>query len=77
LIPLYLLHVTNVPHSENPSIIWTLLICNVFVVVAGIFFIYQLFTLKKVLKSGIIFGIAILINYVLIAIYGDIFDLLG
>jgi hypothetical protein len=77
LIPLYLMHVTNVPHSENPSIIWSLLICNAFVVTAGIVFIYKLFSLKKVLKSGIIFGIAILINYVLIAIYGNLFDLLG
>jgi hypothetical protein len=71
------MHVTNVPHSENPSILWSLLFCNTFVVVAGIVFMYKLFTLKKVLKSGIIFGIAILINYILIAIYGSIFDLLG
>ncbi|NRD77697.1 hypothetical protein HPT25_09595 [Bacillus sp. BRMEA1] len=77
LLPLYLLHVTNIPHNEGPSVIWTLLICNIFVVSAGINFIYRLFRLKNVLKSGIVFGIAILINYILIAIYGDIFDLLG
>jgi hypothetical protein len=77
LIPLYLMHVTNVPHSENPSILGILLTCNVFVVVAGITFIYKLFRLKKALRSGIIFVIAILLNYILIAIYGDPFDLLG
>jgi hypothetical protein len=77
LIPLYLLHVTNVPHSESPSLLWSLLICNAFVVIAGIIFAYKLFTLKNVLKSGIIFGVALAINYILIAIYGSIFDLLG
>jgi cytochrome b subunit of formate dehydrogenase len=77
LLPFYLLHVINVPHNDSPSVIWILLICNIFVVTAGILLIYRLFTLKKVLKSGVIFGIAILINYILIAIYGDIFDLLG
>ena len=77
MIPLYLLHVTNVPHSESPSLLWSLLICNAFVVIAGIIFAYKLFTLKNVLKSGIIFGVALAVNYTLIAIYGSIFDLLG
>jgi hypothetical protein len=77
LIPLYLLHVTAVPHNESPSLIWSLVICNIFVVTAGIIFMYKLFTLKNILKSGITFGVAILVNYLLIAIYGSIFDLLG
>jgi len=77
LIPLYLLHVTNAPHSENPNVLWSLLICNAFVVVAGVIFAYHLFTLKNVLKSGLFFGVALAVNYTLIAIYGSIFDLLG
>lgn len=77
MLPLYLFHVTNVPHQESPTLLWSLLICNAFVVIAGIIFMYQLFTLKNVRKSGIFFGIAILVNYILIAIYGSIFDLLG
>jgi cytochrome b subunit of formate dehydrogenase len=77
LIPLYLLHVTAVPHNESPSLLWSLVICNIFVVTAGIIFMYKLFTLKNILKSGITFGVAILVNYLLIAIYGSIFDLLG
>ncbi|MEH7334069.1 hypothetical protein V7161_15600 [Neobacillus drentensis] len=75
LIPFYLLHVTAVAHSEN--LLWTFLLCNIFVVSSGIVFMYRLFTQKKVRIAGITFGIAIAINYVLIAIYGDIFDLLG
>ncbi|MGG1678983.1 hypothetical protein ACIFOT_25145 [Neobacillus sp. NRS-1170] len=75
MIPFYLLHVTAVAHSEN--LLWTFLLCNVFVVSSGIIFMYRLFTQKKVRIAGITFGIAIVINYVLIAIYGDIFDLLG
>ncbi|WP_197031393.1 hypothetical protein [Bacillus sp. UNC438CL73TsuS30] len=77
MLPQYLLHVTAVPHSESPSLIWSLLACNIFLVIAGIFFIVKLFRQKNVLKSGITFGIALAINYILIAVYGDIFDLLG
>ncbi|MED1471707.1 hypothetical protein [Bacillus salipaludis] len=77
LLPHYLLHVTAVPHSESPSLIWSLLACNIFLVIAGVFFIVKLFRQKNVLKSGITFGIALAINYILIAVYGDIFDLLG
>lgn len=75
MIPLYLLHVTAAPHSE--SMLWTFLTCNVFVVTAGVIFMYKLFTQKKVRRAGIVFGIAIAINYILIAILGDPFDLLG
>jgi hypothetical protein len=75
LIPLYLFHVTAVEHSE--SMLWTFLTCNVFVVSAGIVFIYKLFTQKKVRMAGIVFGVALAINYILIAILGDPFDLLG
>jgi hypothetical protein len=75
LIPLYLLHVTTVEHSE--SLLWTFIICNIFVVTAGIVFIYKLFRQKPVLIAGITFAIALAINYILIAIFGDIFDLLG
>lgn len=75
MIPLYLFHVTAVEHSE--SALWTCLICNIFVVASGIVFMYKLFTQKDVRKSGIIFAIAIVINYILIAIFGDPFDLLG
>lgn len=75
MIPLYLMHVTTVAHSE--SMLWTFLTCNVFVVTAGIVFMYKLFTQKKVRNAGIVFGIAIAINYILIAILGDPFDLLG
>jgi hypothetical protein len=75
LIPLYLFHVTAVAHSE--SMLWTFLTCNVFVVSAGIVFIYKLFTQKKVRMAGIVFGVALAINYILIAILGDPFDLLG
>jgi hypothetical protein len=38
---------------------------------------YKLFTQKKILVSAIVFGIALAINYILIAIFGDPFDLLG
>ncbi|MCM3118559.1 hypothetical protein M3610_25535 [Neobacillus sp. MER 74] len=75
MIPLYLFHVTTVEHSE--SLLWTFLLCNVFVVTAGIVFIYKLFRQKPVRASGITFAIALAINYILIAIFGDIFDLLG
>jgi cytochrome b subunit of formate dehydrogenase len=75
LIPLYLFHVTSVEHSE--STLWTFIICNIFVVVSGIVFMYRLFTQKSVKAAGIAFGVAILINYILIAIFGDFWDLLG
>jgi hypothetical protein len=75
LIPVYLLHVTTVEHSEK--LLWTFIICNIFVVTAGIMFIYKLFRQKHVRIAGITFAIALAINYILIAIYGDIFDLLG
>ncbi|QCJ40784.1 hypothetical protein FAY30_02050 [Bacillus sp. S3] len=75
MIPLYLLHVTAVEHSE--SMLWTFITCNIFVVTSGILFIYKLFTQKKVRVAGIAFGIALVINYILIAIFGDPFDLLG
>ncbi|MDR7002976.1 hypothetical protein [Neobacillus niacini] len=77
LLPQYLLHVTAVPHSESPSLIWSLIACNTFLVIAGIFFIVKLFRQKNVLKSGITFGVALAINYILIAVYGSVFDLLG
>jgi hypothetical protein len=73
--PFYLMHVTTVQHSEN--LLWTFLICNVFLVTAGIIFIVKLFRQKNIGKAGITFGIALAINYILIAIFGDIFDLLG
>jgi hypothetical protein len=69
------MHVTAVQHSEN--LLWTFLICNVFVVTSGIVFMYKLFTQKNVRTAGISFGIALAINYILIAIFGNIFDLLG
>ena len=75
LIPLYLMHVTAVEHSEN--LLWTFLTCNVFVVTSGIVFMYKLFKQKNVRTSAIAFGIALAVNYILIAIFGDIFDLLG
>ncbi|WHY78073.1 hypothetical protein QNH20_02605 [Neobacillus sp. WH10] len=75
MIPLYLLHVTAVAHSE--SLLWTFVTCNIFVVTSGIIFMYKLFTQKEVRVSGIAFGIALAINYILIAIFGDPFDLLG
>lgn len=75
MIPLYLFHVTAVEHSEN--LLWTFLICNVFVVISGIIFMYRLFTQKKVVVAAIVFGVALAINYILIAIFGDPFDLLG
>ncbi|PLS05668.1 hypothetical protein CVD27_09925 [Neobacillus cucumis] len=75
LISLYLFHVTAVEHSE--SLLWTFLTCNAFVVVAGIVFMYKLFTQKTVKIAGILFGLALAINYILIAIFGDPFDLLG
>jgi hypothetical protein len=73
--PFYLMHATTVQHSEN--LLWTFLICNVFLVTAGIIFIVKLFRQKNIRKAGITFGIALAINYILIAIFGDIFDLLG
>ena len=75
MIPLYLLHVTAVEHSE--SALWTCLICNIFVVVSGVVFMYKLFTQKDARRSGITFAVAILINYIAILIFGDPFDLLG
>ncbi|WP_040205401.1 hypothetical protein [Neobacillus jeddahensis] len=75
MIPLYLFHVTAVEHSE--SLLWTFLTCNIVVVSLGIAFIYKLFTQKNVRVTGITFAIALVINYILIAIFGDPFDLLG
>jgi len=75
LIPLYLFHVTTVEHSE--SLLWTFLTFNVFLVSSGIVFMYKLFTQKKVRVAGTVFGIALAVNYILIAIFGDPFDLLG
>ncbi|MEO2077227.1 MAG: hypothetical protein ABGX20_17885 [Bacillus sp. (in: firmicutes)] len=75
MIPLYLFHVTSVEHNE--STLWTFIICNIFVVLSGIVFMYRLFTQKSVKAAGIAFGVAILINYILIAIFGDFWDLLG
>ncbi|GHI01255.1 hypothetical protein [Neobacillus kokaensis] len=75
MMPLYLFHVTAVEHSETA--LWTCIICNVFVVVSGIVFMYKLFTQKDVRKSGITFAVAIVINYIVIVILGDPFDLLG
>jgi hypothetical protein len=75
LVPLYLFHVTTVEHSE--STLWTFIICNIFVVSSGIIFMYRLFKQKNVRVAGLVFGAALLINYILIAIFGDIFDLLG
>lgn len=77
LLPLYLMHVIAEPHPESLPLIWSIFSCNVFVVVAGIIFIYKLFKQRNVALSGITFGIALVINYILIAIYGSIFDLLG
>ncbi|MCM2536143.1 hypothetical protein NDK43_32525 [Neobacillus pocheonensis] len=77
MLPHYLLHVTAVPHTESPSLIWSLATGNLFLVIAGIVFIYKLFKQKNVRTSGITFGIALLLNYILVAIYGTIFDLLG
>lgn len=75
MISLYLLHVTAAAHSEKA--LWTSLACNLFVVASGVFFIYKLFKQQNIKKAGITFAIAILINYIMIAIYGDVFDLLG
>ncbi|WP_160724257.1 hypothetical protein [Bacillus sp. USDA818B3_A] len=75
LIPIYLFHVTAAVHSE--SLLWTFLICNAFVVTSGMIFIYRLFKQKKVRNAGLLFGAALAINYILIAIFGDPFDLLG
>lgn len=75
MIPLYLMHVTAVEHSE--SLLWTCIVCNIFVVTSGIVFMYRLFTQKTVKFAGISFAIAIAINYIVIAILGDPFDLLG
>jgi hypothetical protein len=77
LLPHYLLHVTAVPHTESPSLIWSLVAGNLFLVIAGIVFIYKLFKQKNIRISGITFGIALLLNYILVVIYGTIFDLLG
>lgn len=75
MIPLYLLHVTAVEHSE--SLLWTCIICNIFVVTSGIVFMYRLFKQKPVKAAGLTFAAAIAINYLVIAIFGDPFDLLG
>ena len=77
MLPLYLMHIATLSHPITPIMIWSLFSCNVFVVAAGIFFMYRLFTQKKVKIPGITFGVALVINYILIAIYGSIFDLLG
>jgi hypothetical protein len=77
LLPNYLLHVTAVPHTESPSLIWSLVAGNLFLVIAGYVFIYKLFKQKNIRISGITFGIALLLNYILVVIYGTIFDLLG
>jgi len=75
LIPLYLMHVTAVPHSE--SNFWISILCNLFVVTSGIVFMVKLFKQQNVKMAGITFAIAIAINYIAIAIIGNIFDLLG
>lgn len=75
MIPLYLLHVTGAGHSE--STLWTFIICNLFVVTSGIVFMYKLLLQKNVRIAGITFGIALAINFILIAMFGSVFDLLG
>ncbi|MEH7107732.1 hypothetical protein [Bacillus sp. JJ1764] len=75
MMPLYLMHVTAVEHSE--SALLTCLLANIFVVTSGIILIYRLFKQKNIRLIGILFAIAIVINYILILIFGDPFDLLG
>ncbi len=75
MIPLYLFHATAVQHSE--SALWTMIICNIFMVASGIVFIYRLLKQKNIRTAGIAFAIALAVNYILIAILGDPFDLLG
>ncbi|WP_462412757.1 hypothetical protein [Neobacillus sp. Marseille-QA0830] len=75
MIPLYLLHVTAVEHSEG---LLGMFVCiNLIVVTSGIVFMYRLFKQKNVRVPAITFGIALAVNYILIAIFGDPFDLLG
>ncbi|WP_251554506.1 hypothetical protein [Neobacillus muris] len=75
LLPLYLLHVTGVEHSEG--LLWMFICINIFVVTSGIVFMYKLFKQKNIRAAAFAFGIALAVNYILIAIFGDPFDLLG
>lgn len=77
LLPLYLLHITDEPHTESELQLWGIFVCNLFLVVTGIIFMYKLYKQKEIKKTAITFGVALLINYVLILIFGSVFDLLG
>ncbi|OIK12480.1 hypothetical protein [Bacillus sp. MUM 13] len=76
-LPLVLAHVTADAHVENDFQLWLLLVCNIFMVITGFIFIYKLFKQRTGRKLTIIFGISLLVNYVLVLIFGSAFDLLG
>ncbi|MGE8207162.1 hypothetical protein ACQKP0_21965 [Heyndrickxia sp. NPDC080065] len=77
LLPLYLMHITDEPHTESEWQLWMIFVCNFFLVVTGFIFMYKLFKQKTLKKTAITFGIALVINYLLVLIFGSVFDLLG
>lgn len=62
-------------HSNIESVI--LLACNVIMVLFGIILIYKLFRQAKMKRTAIFFAIILAVNYIVIAFYGGLSELLG
>jgi hypothetical protein len=75
--PFYLSHITAEPHTENNFQLWLIIICDIYLVISGIIFMYQLFKVKTTLKTAINFGIALFISVMLVVYFGSVLDLLG
>jgi hypothetical protein len=75
--PLYLGHVVIISKSVSPYFIWWLLFFNILLVGTAIVCIYKLLRQQSIQIPGLIFGVILLINFVIEVYFGSIFDLLG
>ncbi|MBS4172740.1 hypothetical protein [Bacillus sp. FJAT-49736] len=75
--PFILGHVTAEPHTENAFQLWLILIVDLYLVISGIVFMYQLFKVKTTWKTAINFGVALIVSMALVVYFGSVFDLLG
>ncbi|KQL54355.1 hypothetical protein AN964_13195 [Heyndrickxia shackletonii] len=75
--PFILGHVTAEPHTENIYQLWLIVICDIYLVISGAIFVYQLFKVKTTRKTAINFAIALLISCILVITFGSAWDLLG
>ncbi|NHM30722.1 hypothetical protein [Neobacillus terrae] len=62
-------------HSQFESVL--LILCNVIMVLLGIILIYKLFRQAEMKWTAIYFAIVLTVNYIVIAFYGGITELLG